>query len=529
MPEKVPRLVAHVDVRKFKLDPMDGFLLTRINGRLGSKDLAKETGLPDFSVERALEKLEKLGIIERIDPNAPPPPAPPPPPPPPPQAAPEKRGLPEFVSLSAPKYDPKELEEECDLPVEQRKRVLDVYYRLEDLDHYTLLGVSPQADKKTIKRAYFELAALMHPDRYFKKNLGSFKPKMEALFGRITEAHDTLVDKDRRADYDGYLAEVATTRGMEAMLERALEEASRTQAPVPAPPPSAPTVAAPPERISSPNVHAPNVDPRRGSVPDASPEEIRARKEALARRLLGGQRLSTPGRPSAPPPIRPPQPSQPILTPRPSQAPPPAQRYASASDAMDALKRRYEDRIDGATQAQARRYIQTADEAFAKGDLVAAASALGIATKFMPNDTALAIKYQETKNQADLALTESYAKQAEYEEKSGHWLEAARSWQKVAKVQTTNTRAHMGAARALLRADGGDLHQAAEHAKRAVAAEPGSVVGHVVLAEIYSKAGLHASAKRAAETGLQVDPSNATLLGIIGKPAAKTPTAPTKG
>ncbi|AKV02089.1 Tetratricopeptide repeat protein [Labilithrix luteola] len=510
---------------------MDGFLLTRINGRLGSKDLAKETGLPDFSVERALEKLEKLGVIERIDPNAPPPPAPPPPPPPPPpQAVREKRGLPEFVSLSAPKYDPKELEEECDLPLEQRKRVLDVYYRLEDLDHYTLLGVSPQAEKKAIKRAYFELAALMHPDRYFKKYLGSFKPKMEALFGRITEAHDTLVDRERRADYDSYLAEIATTRGMEAMLERALEEASRTQAPAPAPAPPPPAAAIPPERSSSPNV----MDGRRASVPDASPEEIRARKEALARRLLGGQRLSTPGRPSAPPPMRPPQGSQPSAPPpmrppqgsQPSAPTPPTQRYASASDAMDALKRRYEDRIDGATQAQARRYVQTAEEAFAKGDLVAAATALGIATKFSPNDTALAIRYQETKNQADLALTESYAKQADYEEKSGHWAEAARSWQKVAKLQTNNPRAHMSAARALLRAEGGDLHQAAEHAKRAVAAEPGSVVGHVVLAEIYSKAGLLASAKRAAETGLQVDPTNATLLGIIGKAASK---APTKG
>src|SRR5262245_25571903 len=117
MPAKVPRLVAHVDVRKFKLDPMDGFLLTRIDGRLGPKDLARETGLPDFSVDRALEKLEKLGIVELIDPNAPPPQAAPPPPE-------RKPALPEFSSL-APKYDAKELEEAVDLTPEVRKRILD--------------------------------------------------------------------------------------------------------------------------------------------------------------------------------------------------------------------------------------------------------------------------------------------------------------------------------------------------------------------------------------------------------------------
>src|SRR5690606_36115339 len=105
-----------------------------------------------------------------------------------------------------------------DLTLEQRKRVLDLYYRLDDLDHYTLLGVRRDADKKTIKRAYFEYAGQMHPDRGLKQNLGSFKPPTEVLFAWVTEAHDTLVDRTKRPEYDAYLDEFATTRGMEAML-----------------------------------------------------------------------------------------------------------------------------------------------------------------------------------------------------------------------------------------------------------------------------------------------------------------------
>jgi tetratricopeptide (TPR) repeat protein len=484
MPEKVPRIVAHVDVRKFKLDPMDGFLLTRVDGKLGPKDLARETGLPDFSVDRSIDKLVKLGVLEMIDPNAPPPPALPP-------AEVRKPELPQFASLEGEvKYDPKQLEENCDLPHEQRKRVLDFFYRLDDLDHYTLLGVTREADKKTVKRSYFELASVMHPDRYFKKNLGSFKPKMEILFARVTEAHDTLVDAAKRLDYDAYLDEVATTRGMEAMLERALEE-SRQAAAV-AVPATVPATEATNGRTSV----APVPKPARGP----SPEELQARRHTLAKRLLGG---------------RPPTASQPAER-LPSERPD-ARRYSSTGDAMDALKRRYEDHIENATLNQARKYVKAAEDALSKNDVVAASSAFGIAVKFAPNDVDLATRYQEVKNQADKILCDSYVKQAQYEERAQHWQEAARNWQKVTKIRPLDAKAQERAAHAMLKVENADLRVAAEHVKVAITADPQNVAYHVTLAEVYLKAGLATSAKRAAEVGLQIDPKNAALLGVVKK------------
>ncbi len=493
MAERVPRLVANVDIRKFKLDPMDGFLLTRIDGRLGMKDLARETGLPEFSVERALEKLEKLGVIERIDPHAPPP-APPPPVEKPKAVMPELGG-----GLIAPKYDPKELESAADLTPEQKRRVLDYFFRLDDFDHYTLLGVTKEADKKTVKRAYFELAGYFHPDRYFGKKLGDFKPKMEVLFTRITEAHDTLTDAAKRLDYDAYLDEVATTRGMEAMLERAIAESS-AQAP-PSPPP-------PPPRggngmsVPAPAAAAVSVPPARPSAPSGpSAAELQARREALARRLTGGAS------------IRPPSPS----IPKPVSTRPDPLRYSNPNDAVDALKRRYEQRIEHATLAQAQKYVTAAEEALAKNDYVSAASSLSFAVKFAPDDVGLAMRYQEIKNQADTILGESYQKQAIYEERAQHWPEAARNWQKVAKIKMDDAHAHERAARAMVRCPDPDLHQAAEHAKQAIALAPQVIGHHLVLVEIYVKAGLTVSARRAAEAAEKIDPKNAKLQELLKK------------
>ncbi len=492
MAEKVPRIVANVDIRQFKLDPMDGFLLTRIDGRLTTKELSDDTGLPDYQVEKALQKLEKLGVVERFDPNGPAPNALPPP------APRDRTKLPEFASIGTElKYDPRELDEDVQLSADQKRRVLDLYYRLEDMDHYTLLGVGKEADKKTVKRSYFELASVMHPDRYFKKNLGSFQAKMEALFGRVTEAHDTLVDAAKRLDYDAYLDEVATTKGMEAMFERAIEESRRTAANAAAAAATARDSAPSAERTSDPGAARALSGPAPVLAQGLSAAELQARRESLAKRLLGGNSL------------RPPQSIPP-------EAPSPL-RYSNSGDAVEALKRRYEERIDNATANQAKKYLKAAEDSLSKNDVVAAASSLHIATKFAPDDVALAMRYQEVRNLADKLLCDSYVKQATYEERSHHWPEAARTWQKVTKIKVGDPKSNERAAHCLLKIENGDLHQAAEHAKVAVTAEPAVLEHHITLAEIYFKAGKTASAKRTAETGLALDPRNVSLLGIVKK------------
>src|SRR5262249_28855439 len=80
----------------------------------------------------------------------------------------------------------------------------------------------------------------------FRKRLGPFKMQMEAVFGRMTEAHDTLTHADRRAEYDAYLASVEKTRGLETKLAQATEGVKTADArghnvgPPTIPPPASP-------------------------------------------------------------------------------------------------------------------------------------------------------------------------------------------------------------------------------------------------------------------------------------------------
>ena len=63
-------------------------------------------------------------------------------------------------------------------------------------EYYTELGVSPSAEMKDIKRAYYKLAKKYHPD------LNPGDKKAEEKLKKINAAYDVLGDLAKRAEYD---------------------------------------------------------------------------------------------------------------------------------------------------------------------------------------------------------------------------------------------------------------------------------------------------------------------------------------
>lgn len=170
-------------------------VLTRLDGTLEIADIAALTGLTEEAVEQALQPLVEAGILAVGD-TASPSPAP---------VASQLRRPSGEHSMAPPDALPKISEEEA-------HRIQDFYSRLNKMDHYRLLGCAATADAKDIKRSYFALAKLYHPDRFFRKDVGALKPKIDAIFAAMTNALDTLTDVEARATYDEYLREVLKTR-----------------------------------------------------------------------------------------------------------------------------------------------------------------------------------------------------------------------------------------------------------------------------------------------------------------------------
>ena len=491
-PKRTPRPVPERrDAKSFPLSPTDGFVLSRIDGGLNEVDLAASTGLPDAQVQASLAKLEALGLIT-FDGGSPTMAAG--------SSGASARPHTSVVQIRAATPAASERADapadDVDLDPEVRKRVADVHREMPQRDYYWLLGLEEKADRKALKRAYYELAAVFHPDRYFRKRLGSFKVQMEAIFSRLTIAHDTLSVVETRSEYDAYLSEQRRARAIEDHLAagpaqarqaaETIERSVRSQEPglSSAPPPAA---AQPQPAVSS-------------TPPALVDVNVAARRSALARRLLGGQGSGTSSAPPA---------AGPSDTLRPAHPPP-----MQTADAMDALRRRYEERVRLVRAGEARKYARQADTALAAGELVSAATAFRIAANLATDDADLERKAQESRVKADALLSDTYTRQARYEETHDQWGDAARSWARVCKVSPDDGNAHERASHAILKS-GGDLHDAVRLSKRACELQPANPFFRVTLATGYAAAGLILNARRELDTAAQLAPQDVTIQAMI--------------
>lgn len=186
---RLPRLRAQADPTSLALTPVEGFLLSRIDGRTPWTLLREIGGLTPAEVDARIEAWIEQGVLELVDPAS---------------LRPKRRLAPGEADLDA-------LDESLDIDLDVQRRILDFEANL-GAPYHELLGVARDADTKEIKRAYFKLSKEFHPDRYFRREIGSHAKRLEAIFKRILEAYELLSDPTARAEVEKSMAAAASAR-----------------------------------------------------------------------------------------------------------------------------------------------------------------------------------------------------------------------------------------------------------------------------------------------------------------------------
>ncbi|AKT39737.1 J domain-containing protein [Chondromyces crocatus] len=527
MSVRVPRPQPGCDLRSLPLTPAEAFLLSRIDGTLNERDLAAITGMPSSAVEESLQRLHELGAIHlegavigrtSASPAGPahrPTPSPSsaavPPPAPPPAAPGGVSAAATHRAPAAPVINPADLAEQVDLSPEKRLRILDLHQRLELLTHYELLGVPEAADKKQIKAAYYALAPEFHPDTYFRKQLGSYKQKIETLFNRITVAHDVLTTKAKRAEYDEYLVQSRANQQMATMMDASRDVAriasavdASAEAAVVSPAPAAAHPAAPARPAAAPGQPPPK--PSSPSMPAITTKE---RRELLARKLGGALRRPSSMTMQA---VKPPAAGASVPLDRPSE-PGPSPESARAAEV---LKDRYDHARSEAARLQIERYVALGRGALEREDFASAANAYRIAASLAPDDEALQRACAEVQRLAAAALAEGYLKQAQYEENHERWEDASLSYVKVCAGRPDDPAPHERAAFTLLKA-GSNTRRAVEFARRAVELSPEAPEMRLTLARAYAIVGLGKSASGELARAAELAKADARLRELVAQ------------
>lgn len=501
---------AECDLKRLPLDALEAFLLSQLDGQLTLAEVGEIAGLDAQRAERVATRLVELGaarqkqqrdpraetgVRRRLDPRAEEEETPPPVD----KTAPRSRRSSASLQatrrrstrslraarVASPPPASKPVEP-CELDALVQDRILSLEKLSTTVDHYTLLGVARDADRKDIKRAYFALAAELHPDRFFGKKLGHVRAPLDRLFVRLTEANDTLGKNVTRAEYDALLpplrprisrppkaptkAPPSMDTGRRTKAPPSMDAGSKTKAP---PSLDGRRTKAPPSMETGRRTKAPPSmpEPRVSKAPPSMP------KRTSSRRMSKAMRAVTP----------PPAPAKPGAG--------PDEKFQRLQQAAKML----------AAQTRAEPLVRAAEERLKANDIVGAANnfrlALGI---FEDPDVRRKLEAIDAHSK-DIRHDASVAR-ARLAERGERWAEAADHYLRAHQARPDAATAERAAN--ALRIANGDLKLAASLAEQALAKDERSIDYRLTLAEVYFTGGFAVRAAGEVETILARDPQN---------------------
>lgn len=163
-------------VRSLALTAEEGFLYSRCAGPMTVSELLLSSGMSEAQALGLLQSLVEKGALQLDSKEA------------------SKWGA--FV------FDQDELNEPVDIDPELRKEILFRYETRAQTSHWRVLEVEVDTPLDKVRLAFIRLANVFHPDKFSRKQTGSYAPKIRAVFERLTEAREVLSDDELRRRYE---------------------------------------------------------------------------------------------------------------------------------------------------------------------------------------------------------------------------------------------------------------------------------------------------------------------------------------
>ena len=184
------------------LSPHEGFILSRIEGPVRIGDVVSMSLFDQGTTHQLIKNLIDKGALVVASPEESPQ-----------SPARQRADTQELPRLRGWNYrgtifNLSELNDGDDLDEETKKILLYLEQNLEKMHYYSLLNIRADTPTKVIKERYYELSRMLHPDRYFGRDIGGYAVKMNKVFRKINEAMSTLTDNHKRMAYDEKLIKV---------------------------------------------------------------------------------------------------------------------------------------------------------------------------------------------------------------------------------------------------------------------------------------------------------------------------------
>jgi len=268
--------------QKIMLSPVDGFLLSRVDGTMSAREVIDLAPVPPEEAEKSLFGLLCTGTVEYA--------------PGPPKAKPKReatgrfrlkkdsgrqRTVQEGAQRPAPPPTPPSVpppptaQEEKEKAVKARRQeITEIADGLKTRTHFEVLGIPRASTEVQVKEAYFKLAKRFHPDTEHDPALKDLAGQIEAVFIRIGEAYEVLRNPRTRASYEERLGPsrpVVTSGGPTVVVGASSPGTPRQQ-------PSPVTPAAP---ASPPRPAAQPVPKDAATSPQAIENAVRQAEKAL--------------------------------------------------------------------------------------------------------------------------------------------------------------------------------------------------------------------------------------------------------